>query len=368
MTSRLGKSMFQHLLLRFRLNARLPTLLQFRSDRVYLFVEHGAYALEGGGLKTSAAEVLGKLVPNAWCLVDSNAYMAIPSEFLESTNLTIVQSASPRSERMQWLKKIRAPQFILCMKPFTLEEAIIARQFQLWQPNEEMPTGRELERWYQCYTPSARTAYTFASSPSAYEDTLREELVNINAASFAELAHQVQGRAAPQDDKKPHEIFIYYPQSDHVLAHSCISIPTNYLVSMVLHLLQVTNAERRMACYRMWSGIKAMATINGRLLEDMAMEFLPKGGSFLMKELEIKTAKVNQQWVVPAASTSPPWHLVIGDAASPPISIRANPAQDPYSPLPRPVLVKFDTADSSTSGFCIPVQDNQPTFDFVYIQ
>ncbi|KAF9220715.1 hypothetical protein BS17DRAFT_882338 [Gyrodon lividus] len=348
----IGQSMFLHLPLGLRLNARIPTLLQLYPENAYLFIEHGVYILEGKGLSITAAQSLRKLVPNVWCLVDSDADMAIPSMFVRRTNFTIVQAPSPRTERTKWPKKIDAPTSILCMGPFTLEEAIIVHQFRL--PTGETPTRRELQRWYQRYTPSVRTAYDHARSPSDYEDNLRAKLVNINAASFAELARGVQARAVPQNDTKPHEIFLYYPQSDHRLARSRITIPTDYLVSMVLQLFETTNAERRITCYRMWSGIKPMATVNGRLLEGLAMDFLPKGGT-----LGCSCGIYAPPHAI-LSLTARRLHLL--HAIS---SLMARSLRLPFS---RPTFVKFDTAVIGTSGFYIPVHDNQPMFDFVYIE
>jgi hypothetical protein len=62
--------------------------------------------------------------------VDSNDFHYKPSEFLVSSELSIIQSASPHHKRLEWVVKTGVVSETFYMPPFTLEEAIVA--YALW--------------------------------------------------------------------------------------------------------------------------------------------------------------------------------------------------------------------------------------------
>ncbi|KAH7906074.1 hypothetical protein BJ138DRAFT_674424 [Hygrophoropsis aurantiaca] len=169
------KSMFLHVLLHLRLNPRLPTLLQFGNGVCYLFSDLGAHIIGPSTLahESSVAQDLGRLIPDAWCLVDSNANVPIPSLFTRYANLTIVQTASPCEDRLNWPRKYNRPMNIFYMQPFNLTEAIVACGMQMTQ---QLPSERQLQLWYDRYTPSVRLAYQRAAKIDEYELSLDRKL------------------------------------------------------------------------------------------------------------------------------------------------------------------------------------------------
>jgi hypothetical protein len=122
--------MFLYFLLRCRLHAKLPTILQLKDEGFFLFSEYGVHRFPEQPFLVDTAQRLSRIMKNTWCLVDSNNHHYTPSTFLSNSGLSIIQSASPRHDRVDWAEKSNVDVRTYYMPPFTLEEAIIA--YALW--------------------------------------------------------------------------------------------------------------------------------------------------------------------------------------------------------------------------------------------
>jgi hypothetical protein len=125
-----GATIFLYFLLRCRLQAQLPTILQLCSEGFFLFTEFGVHALPESPFDWTNAPDLHRIAPDLWCLVDSNPYNPIPSDFIRSSMLSIIQSASMRRPEIRWANKCELHTRTYFMPPFTLQESIVAYVLQ----------------------------------------------------------------------------------------------------------------------------------------------------------------------------------------------------------------------------------------------
>jgi hypothetical protein len=126
----LGKTVFLYFLLRCRLQAKLPTIVQLCPQKFILFSKFGVHEFPELPFASELASVLATIAPDLWCLSDSNSMNHAPSDFLRSSRLSIIQSASPRQQRLDWAKKSNLDVQTYFMPPFNLEEAIVAYVLQ----------------------------------------------------------------------------------------------------------------------------------------------------------------------------------------------------------------------------------------------
>ena len=108
-----------------RLVFKLPTAWQIREDCVLLFHETGVHEFK----LPKSNEIYGRLPSSGdskiWALVDSNQSLEVPAGvFIHGPPFFVVEAASPRSPRLQWLKKVNYEPFY--MKRWTFSEVLQA--------------------------------------------------------------------------------------------------------------------------------------------------------------------------------------------------------------------------------------------------
>ncbi|KAF9220185.1 hypothetical protein BS17DRAFT_357310 [Gyrodon lividus] len=281
---------------------------------------------------------------------------------------TIVQATSPRTDQIYWSTKTHYVHQ-LCMAPFTLVEALVARTCQTLL-DLDLPSERELEKWYQLYTPSLRPAFYHAKQRQLkeYERRITAQCYRTGASSMSELALDVRSKADFKDEL-PHEIFVHFPNNSRLLSTSRVVVPTNHLSELVLSALDGANLQARLKTYATWKDIPGIASPCGVLFEQLAKFILPLGGSFLLRELEVHDTKhVNCHWGVPAVSGSTTAkYLIIDGNASPPLRTQGTKEEIPVSH--RMTAQRYAKIDDITGdGFYFPETTTQPTLDFLYMQ
>jgi hypothetical protein len=122
-----GKSVFLLWLLVRRLAHRLPTVLQVTESFALLFHKTGISELTG--LKGDPGYAAFKFSPDyrsrIWVLADSNESLLKPAIiFRHDSPFFMVNAVSPRSEHLDWLKKVNYEDFY--MKTWSLSEIIQA--------------------------------------------------------------------------------------------------------------------------------------------------------------------------------------------------------------------------------------------------
>ena len=100
-----------------RLALKLPTALQIHSSYAILFHEGGVFEFkdpENRPCYRSLALLSKNSSSRIWALVDPNPDLLEPfSIFRYSSPFFVVDAASPRSEHLQWLKKVSHDYFYM---------------------------------------------------------------------------------------------------------------------------------------------------------------------------------------------------------------------------------------------------------------
>jgi hypothetical protein len=110
-----------------RILAGHPTIYYFQPDIFYVFNADGLYEVDLGhkGLQSERARFHNAISSEYWCLVDSNRSVLDVPPFLSYLRAFIVQSASPRKDRLEWRKKYDYYSIKYYMKHWSLSELIM---------------------------------------------------------------------------------------------------------------------------------------------------------------------------------------------------------------------------------------------------
>jgi hypothetical protein len=109
-----------------RILAGCLTIFQSTSNTFYIFNAVGLYSVDVTNIELPEKYRFYKAIsPQYWCLVDCNRDVPVVPHFLSQSRAFILQAASPRSERIDWVKKYSflAPRYF--MKNWLLDELIM---------------------------------------------------------------------------------------------------------------------------------------------------------------------------------------------------------------------------------------------------
>jgi len=118
-----GKSVFLLRLLIRRLSLGLPTALQIVPEYALLFCNEGVYKFGQLGDQGPYSKMHQSTGPYSriWALIDSNVVLIQPAgAFMSGRPFFVVEAASPRYDRFQWMKKVYGERFY--MKPWSFPE------------------------------------------------------------------------------------------------------------------------------------------------------------------------------------------------------------------------------------------------------
>ena len=109
-----------------RILAGCPTIYHTTANYYYIFNADGLYIADPTNKFFEAYEDFYIAIsPEYWCLVDCNRTVPDVPVFLARTLAFIVQAASPRSERIDWVKKYHSRARRYFMKNWSLAELIM---------------------------------------------------------------------------------------------------------------------------------------------------------------------------------------------------------------------------------------------------
>ncbi|KAF9219274.1 hypothetical protein BS17DRAFT_811237 [Gyrodon lividus] len=277
----IGKSLFLHVLLRLLLQAKQPTLFQMWHCKILLFTHLGVHQLNDVDDNEDGATTLSQLIPNAWCLVDSNSHLIQPSYFIRNSGLTIIEAISPDIERQNWVWEHSRTFVPLCMKPFTVEEAIIVVGFKTMG---SLPTECQIKYWFDHYVPSAHIAYAWANQATMYKTHLDMLLDSLQCQrmSLKDVAIDLTLKAVSLHPLL-HHIFIYSPTPD--LDSMTWKIATPHLVERVLYNSYLSLLQ-----------LPAVGAAAEHLQEILFLQDVQTCHSWTLRELQASCKKSNVHW------------------------------------------------------------------------
>ena len=121
-----GKSLWLVLALVLRLHARLPTMYQSTPEKILFFSEDG--------VELFSTSSLGRFAPSKrtemerlhlWALINSDETLKNVDPRFVALIIPIVQTPSPREDRLQWLNKVSVPRKLFLLQPWSLAELIV---------------------------------------------------------------------------------------------------------------------------------------------------------------------------------------------------------------------------------------------------
>ena len=369
-----GKTVFLHVLLVLRLQARLPTIYQSRDSYLYYFNEDGVFVtILAPGL--IATRFQSHFHPSTWCLIDSNQSVGGVPVFIQDLNLFIVQASSPSPHSFEWVDKATSLVLRYFLKSWTLSELFVGYvTCTLISESFVIPLSRMLQRtvyteaqieyFSNRYGTSARSVYTNASSPLDYEKTLLRKLGTITYEKLDNLFRQ----SATLDLSGPvsHQLVLISPGATRKDFEA--SFPTRYLYEKLRDSLSDHKLEAVARLYDMYVRVPNTRGTAGPLLEDAVNDVFPRGGEWNLVSMtkSNRTGTKFIHWKAPTGATTPRYlhfgHM--GHCIA--ICTQPNPVGTVYEPLP---LISFlpGAQLSLKDGFYCPTSRCQETFDaFVY--
>ncbi|KAF8524245.1 hypothetical protein JB92DRAFT_3109660 [Gautieria morchelliformis] len=327
----IGKSLWAILVLVLRILAGRPTIYHSQSQICYVFNADGLYVVNLGdaGLQSERWRFYHAISSDYWCLVDCNRTVQGVPESLSCLEAFIVQSASPRIQRLEWRKKYEAVSIEYYMRPWTLSELIMGRTLQTrGKPCSEV----ELEVFYSRYAPSARTAYTYAHQHlSRYDNNMvKREIGNLTYDKVASMLSAAE-QLGTEREGVSHHILLISPQSNREMLE--VSIPTRYIYKMLRDHLHIKTLQEASKLYQIFVRNAQTKASAGYIFEDVHNLFC-KGGEWRVTPLTRNNAgTVNTHFKSPTANASPSYMCFGHDGDQVNIAPRRLPDNATFVPL-----------------------------------
>lgn len=105
-----------------RLSESKPVLFQTDPDRAHLFTNQGVFKIMLEPLEDT--DLADYLPDHTWCLVDLNNVLQTVGTKIARSERFIIQAASPRDERFDWVEKETIRWMHYIMKPMSLAEVL----------------------------------------------------------------------------------------------------------------------------------------------------------------------------------------------------------------------------------------------------
>ncbi|KIL71128.1 hypothetical protein M378DRAFT_201760 [Amanita muscaria Koide BX008] len=303
----IGKSLWLIVVLVLRILAGYPTIYYSSSNILYIFNADGLYRVDPTNLefKRARAPFYKAISPQYWCLVDCNRDVVDVPFFLSRTRAFIVQTASPRSERIDWVKKYQSTSTRYFTKNWTLPELIIGRALQ---PPERQCSEQHLEVFYSRYAPSARMAYAYADNMDDYEQIVDREIYRLTF----EIGEILSGSAeALQVEHVSHHILLVNPQQSN-RSDQLITIPSHYLYNKIRDRLHIHTLEEAARLYQIF--VRNPYTRSADYILDDIHDLFCNGGEWrLVPMTKNKSGPVNTHFKSPTrGSLMRSWYMRLG--------------------------------------------------------
>ncbi|KAF8650653.1 hypothetical protein AX16_005133 [Volvariella volvacea WC 439] len=360
----IGKSIWLFFVLILRLHAKLPTIYQVDASRLWFFSHSGVISMSSAaaGSIYQFVEYVGEDPSHIWIdpfyvwgLVDSNQQLRSVSSQLSSDSLFTIQTPSPRSERMEWLKKLSTGYHIFILKLWTVAELICGRQLCRKQPSES-----SLIEFYRLYGASARDAYAYAIQIQAYDKSLMRAMRSLKKSTIDDI---VNDASALQFHDISHYILSLSPGATR--DEPSINFTSTHVKDQLIDVLQskITNAAALL--YSVFLQNPYTRTAAGWILDEAIHDIFRAGGCWPLLSLKKSVGSSNVHWKTPPTPISANYVLRISAEA---FSIGPDP-RTPTSCLPDELRHKFHSGVSPLKhGYYQPAYKTQVSFDsFIYM-
>ena len=347
-----------------RLCAKLPTFCQFEASSTIFFSDKGPLEFPSGSYELAS---YAEQEPAAWALFDSTPSFKQPPDTFFTLNNFIVQTPSPRSDRIAWEKKfppidvcclgLWTPAELICAYVTTFCVNIILICFNSAPLQRRRVDEQSLVEFCRKYGYSARDAYGNASAPERFETMLRAYCGDLSYEKAAKIIFNVEVLRFPDDFG--HNIICISPTE--VGLKYTVDFASEYVYHCVLESLRRLEADAAAKFYRLFLTNGKTRSAAGYMLEPAAHDILSDGGSFDIIRLEASQSQSHTHWKTPQnLSDEAQTRLHITSSS---ISV----GEDRDASLGRPPMFEFrkDGGQFDRFGFYCPSSNIQATFDYL---
>ena len=160
----------------------------------------------------------------------------------------------------------------------------------------------ELETFYNQFGPSARSAYTHASSPDLYEGPMLEAIANVTFKEVDTVLRQATGLHLSSEIS--HRLLLICPGASRNTFHAVI--PTRYLYEKLRDALVNRSLEAGARLYSMFLRYPKTRTAAAYMLDDAIHDLFYKGGEWPVVRLTPnRPGPKFTHWKTPEAKTNP---------------------------------------------------------------
>ncbi|KAI0048381.1 hypothetical protein FA95DRAFT_1071608 [Auriscalpium vulgare] len=344
----IGKTVMLLLTLHLRVLAGVSTVWQSHPGHLFYYDKTGVeqfHLSEGHSFRWMSAET--------WCLLDSNKALVDVPLCLQDVDCFIFQAPSPRSERMQWLKK-RPLACIYVMKPWTLIETITG---QCCRKEDRRKPEETIEYFFRKFAPSVHVLYGL-NSLDAYARAVSRMAQNVTLDSLEALLRMatVYNHSLKENDIFQH-VMLIEPGTfrDEVVAN----IPTAHLAHVLEDELALKEIVEKERLFQMF--MNHMKVSAGYILEYYGRDMIKAGGSWPIWIFAV-TAYPHWRSEVDERSSKPDAYLNVGRTG---VSIDELPRPSTGGPGEHTNLAE-DTIELSAGIYYIPASASEATFNSLF--
>ncbi|THU97509.1 hypothetical protein K435DRAFT_838584 [Dendrothele bispora CBS 962.96] len=270
----IGKSLLLYFILAKRLLQSKATFLHSAPGVAFYFCSDGVYRFKP---PMSTDQWQYELTEKDVMLFDSGRELPTPEGHWVHTPIRIIESASPRQNRLDWISKLPTPHYRWFMRPMSSKEFLLAATLQKSPPNPEM-----LRMFYRDFGPNAREAYLACINDrkyAQYTEMVKSKIKSISSDQLRNTFYSADG--LHYDNNITHSVFLvtagprrYEHRTGFVSRHIYKLILTQYSGDQRGHIIDLFSVFHREVNTRASAGY---------LFEDFMHQILEKGASLEMQ-------------------------------------------------------------------------------------
>ncbi|KAF9048103.1 hypothetical protein BDZ89DRAFT_1058044 [Hymenopellis radicata] len=235
------------------------------------------------------------LVPEeTWCLIDSNNQLTSVPVYLVDSRRFVIQAASPRIRRMEWMQKVPHSQYFL-MKPWDCSELIAARQCQT--KLDQTADETQLANFHHLCGGSARDAYSFAYRMAAFESKIESALDDLERDAMARLRSHEPSSFVPESTS--HRLLSFFPVTNQKRTVWKIDSPSESLRDRLWSRMakDYEEAQREWFYFNLCSKSPGPRALAARMFDGIYHTHITKGGYWPLRRMvvnENRTPSIKQ--------------------------------------------------------------------------
>ncbi|KAK7462242.1 hypothetical protein VKT23_007847 [Stygiomarasmius scandens] len=332
----IGKSLLLYIILAHRLLQSKATFLHSAPGEALYFCSDGVYRFTP---PMRSDRWIYELTEKDVMLFDSGPKLPTPEGHWLHTPMRIIESASPREHRLDWIRKLGGTShYCWFMRPMSSREFLMAATLQ-----EPPPDPNLLRMFYRDFGPNARDAYVTCRNYRRYNqyiETIEDKIKSVSCDQLRTIFYSAAG--LHYNDTVTHSVILvtagprrYQHRTGFVSRYIYELVSTRYNGGHIIDLFSVFHQDAR---------TRASA---GYVFEDFMHQILEQGACLEMRIMSDTETGRNKNLIYRPDLTQPTEYLEI------PSSVTAH-------------LYSSDEATLRPGLYCKPAISDAATLDSYY--